>query len=741
MIANIVRTSLLCSLVFIGGSITAEAPKPAVASTPKPAEAPKKSGPVVVELTQTGKELEAKYTGMLNALKADLVKQVPVTDQAKVDAWRAAILAEEAPAKEAGAKANVVSKLQGAEGNLRELEEKLRLAPNTIEDAKAELERARARGEEDPEKQKILASSEQWLKSRQKDMDKISGQINAAKASVEKAKIELPAAIEAAKVAKEAHEKATAATWKAMDALGMNGILNSDKLDGKFAQFMVIKDATPKGLAEFAQQSPEHEKLVQALLDNKELMLQMLLADGPSNGKYGEAMKLYSDIQKACPKAKEGFFQRLALATSISHASPIQKRISSTAEKSGDPSYIDPMQRYLNYEKWYLAGELQPSFKDLSVWNLAYAVNSADPDEALAWVREMIRTMRPDCIPAGNDTSVYVEFVDKEVAYGSGEVTNDRPNLAFMQNVLANGGICGRRGFFMTFALQAFGVPAIERIEPGHSTLGHWHPDGWQTRMGGNWGRGPKGYGRMGGRARAYGSDVQFLASSQARENAAEFMKVKRSQWIAAVAGEPYKPGLVTPDAKPSKPGETVKPPFWSDLALQEQRRIIANQKPWTRVLSKSTKAPGPVGKVTVGGDGVITIPAAACSNPTENQVFLWHGGLSDQISFVKDTTSGAVRVNLSRYAKECNQVEYAFDAPKGGKYKLAANAAVPKWNNRLIVTANGGTPVEMPLTYTIGLLGKSEPIMIELKAGKNVLKFHGPARVTVDKFTLTPAK
>jgi hypothetical protein len=34
----------------------------------------------------------------------------------------------------------------------------------------------------------------------------------------------------------------------------------------------------------------------------------------------------------------------------------------------------------------------------------------------------------------------------------------------------------------------------------------------------------------------------------------------------------------------------------------------------------------------------------------------------------------------------------------------------------------------------------KGAPVVIELKAGKNVLKFHGPARVTVDTFTLTPA-
>ena len=44
-----------------------------------------------------------------------------------------------------------------------------------------------------------------------------------------------------------------------------------------------------------------------------------------------------------------------------------------------------------------------------------------------------------------------------------------------------------------------------------------------------------------------------------------------------------------------------------------------------------------------------------------------------------------------------------------------------------------------MTLPYTIGLWGKTEPVSIELKAGSNVVKFHGPARATFDQFTLTP--
>lgn len=51
-----------------------------------------------------------------------------------------------------------------------------------------------------------------------------------------------------------------------------------------------------------------------------------------------------------------------------------------------------------------------------------------------------------------------------------------------------------------------------------------------------------------------------------------------------------------------------------------------------------------------------------------------------------------------------------------------------------------GRASVELALPDTIGRWDKTEPVMIELKAGRNVLKFHGTARVTLGPFTLTPA-
>jgi hypothetical protein len=386
---------------------------------------------------------------------------------------------------------------------------------------------------------------------------------------------------------------------------------------------------------------------------------------------------------------------------------------------------------------------------------MTMAVNTNDPDEIIAWGREMLRSLRPDCIPTNGDTSLYVDVVDKEIRYGSGDVPNDRPELAFMQNILANGGICGRRAFFGRFALQAFGIPTTARKEPGHATLAHWHPDGWATRLGSSskpgevWRTGGRGfYASMNdSRTRSYGADVNFHASSQAREDASAFMRVKRAQWIGALVGENPKPGLITWSGKsrgpaPLKQGEVVKPIFWNELALHEQRRIIAGlnsgKSPSSGTAPIAAKEPAATGKVTIDDKGVITIPSAACSSPTESTRALYRGGYTDQIVFVKNK-AGETNLHLSRYSNRSDTFEYTFDTQKGGKYHLVASVVTPKWDQSLFASANGGAEVEIALPYTIGILGKTEPVAIELKAGKNVLKFRGPARVTVSQFTLTP--
>ena len=152
------------------------------------------------------------------------------------------------------------------------------------------------------------------------------------------------------------------------------------------------------------------------------------------------------------------------------------------------PDTIDPVKRYLHYEKAYLDGELDPAFERLSTWELRMVVNGDEPDETLAWGREMLRNYRPDHIYNSNEGWRYVSIVGSDVKYGSGNVKYDRPELQRYQNILMNGGVCGRRAFIGRFILRAFGIPTIARPSRGHGALAHWTPKGWVVNLGGGWG-------------------------------------------------------------------------------------------------------------------------------------------------------------------------------------------------------------------------------------------------------------
>jgi hypothetical protein len=252
----------------------------------------------------------------------------------------------------------------------------------------------------------------------------------------------------------------------------------------------------------------------------------------------------------------------------------------------------------------------------------------------------------------------------------------------------------------------------------------------------------------MGGGGGNYGADVNFVASSQAREDETAFLKVKRAQWIGTLMGEEWKPGLITWSGKttgpaPLKSGQVPKPRAWNDIGLHEQRRIIAQldaAKPKSSAPPTVAKKeqPAATGKASVDAKGVITIPSAAASSPTESKRVLYKGRQADLVVFLKNK-AGDTLLHMSRYAKQGDTFEYTFEAPKAGTYQLVADLATPKPTQKLFATPNGGTPVEMALPYTIGLWGKTSPVEVELKAGGNVLKFHGPARATFKQFTLTP--
>jgi len=356
-------------------------------------------------------------------------------------------------------------------------------------------------------------------------------------------------------------------------------------------------------------------------------------------------------------------------------------------------------------------------------------VNGDEPDETLAWGREMLRNFRPDHIFNTNEGWRYVSIVSTDVKYGSENVKYDRPELQRYQNILMNGGVCGRRAFIGRFILRAFGIPTTARPSSGHGALAHWTPDGWVVCLGGGWGcgwaSGP--YNRGGGRK----ADLDFLAITQARANREAFLKVKRAQWAGDVLGE-----------KRTYGESEGTPAFWNGVALRTQRAIIEESKAVTldavgedlgeanepTVAEKVMASPvTPEDRnITYGPRGVISIPAAAYSKPSGNTL---------EVIAMK-SFGGGLQIFLPRFFPE------GLTVLRGGTWKGDADACTSgkrllsggygryeNWGLRAAVTPSGNeTPRELTLDLGDGVTME----MVYIKPGAFVM---GGERTTDGRF------
>lgn len=346
--------------------------------------------------------------------------------------------------------------------------------------------------------------------------------------------------------------------------------------------------------------------------------------------------------------------------------------------------------------------------------------------------REMLRNYRPDLVSTADHRGRYVEAVRTEIKYGSEDNQYDRPELRFFQNILMNGGVCGRRAFFGRFLLRAFGIPTTARPQRGHAALVHWTPEGWVICLGGGWG--------AGWTKTRYDRDRDFLANTQARGSGERFLQVERAQWIGAVMGEKPVYGFYSGD-----------PAFWHAVALYRQRALIEEAEAVApaavgtdlgevyvasveEVVEEATIGEGDR-RIVVDRDGVVTIPAAACSRPRSS---------TRKIRLMKSNLGG-MQLHYCRLGAD-EELEYTFDVPRGGDYELTARVVTPSWKQHLFVAANGAEErIDIPLPFTVGRWEETEPVGVFLVEGENVLTFsrqhEGLKGLTVRDFTPRPVR
>ena len=521
---------------------------------------------------------------------------------------------------------------------------------------------------------------------------------------------------------------------RAMPVLAdVDAFLSSDALDQKLIKCAIYACATPVGLAHFAQMGAVEEGLVAGLLRDNDLMRKMIVAGGAQMGRFGDAMRIYRGILEASEHAREaGPLNRFAIGLSCALALPVQERAhTAMGSRESWPRHIDPVARYLHYEKAFLDGELDPAFKMLTAWDCRFIPVSPCTDEELAWGREMLRMYRPDHVVNPDYKWRHSALVKTDIKYGGKNPSI--PELGFYQDILNMGGVCGRRAFFGRFIVRAHGMPAFGMTQRGHAALGKWTPDGWTTNFGAHWRWNwwiKRGYNYSG---------LHFLQESQARRYPTDYMKVLRAQWVSAALGE------VRANRRMLASGGWGG--LWDALSLYKEKAIIAEGKPVEVARVGEDLAEANVSttaetilqveirpedrKVTVNAKGVITIPAAACSKPT---------GSTAKIAFMK-SFSGGMQLHYNRIG-DPEPFEYTFDAPAAGTYRLTADVAAVNADQQLTLTPNGGGAVEIPLPYTIGLWQQTEPVEVTLVKGKNTLTFtrddpnYG---VSIKEFVLVP--
>jgi len=673
------------------------------------------SAPPAVAVSPQEQKLQSQYAAQLATLQADIAKALP----ALPDERRKALLQARAAVTKAQAEAKAAQDAFGKVATAKALVDHangkwLGGAAKGIAAAEAALKKAKT----DDERAAANKDLAKWQANREDGLKALAERqaaLTAAKADEPRLAAARQAAQEALAKAQADEVAAAAVALKEADAF-----LNNEQLDPKLVRCALLAHATPKGLAKHAAQGAEQAAVVDRLLRDDALMKAMLIAGGAEGGNYGQAAQIYAAIQKVCPKAGEGWLHRLALAVSLEHAVPVEQ--SNPLADTAAPATVDPVARFRHYEKAQEAGELDPAFRTLSAWEMRQVVNGDEPDAMLIWGRSMLRNYRPDHVLNPDYGWRYSRAVSTDVRYGSQNVKDDLPTLQKYQNIIKNGGICGRRAFFGRFILRSFGIPTVARPQVGHGALAHWTPTGWVINLGAGWGYpDAKGVLEL--------SDADFLLETQVRQSQTAHLKALRAQWAGDALGEPkyvsLKPGtgglwnlLSVYAKKAALAGKTAAPlaALGSELGEANESAEVR-----ARALVKTTVTAADK-KIAFAADGAITIPAAACGGA---QILGSFGGGHQLFS-----GGGAITCEV--------------EVPRAGNYALTARVVTVQDNPKVQVVVGKTAPVELTIPYTIGQWQQTPPVTVALAAGKNSLRFvrpDGSRGLTVREFVLTPVK
>jgi hypothetical protein len=124
---------------------------------------------------------------------------------------------------------------------------------------------------------------------------------------------------------------------------------------------------------------------------------------------------------------------------------------------------------------------------------------------------------------------------------------------------------------------------------------------------------------------------------------------------------------------------------------------------------------------------GTITLPAVA------------HDKTSGKSAAMESPSGGMLLHCLGGF-----KTQYAFEAPHAGNYVLSVRVATVQSGQKFLISTHADkVPAGIAVPYTVGMWQQTEPVVVTLDKGKNILYFElspDSRGVTIKDFTLKQA-
>ncbi|MBM4052030.1 MAG: hypothetical protein FJ270_04720 [Planctomycetes bacterium] len=187
-----------------------------------------------------------------------------------------------------------------------------------------------------------------------------------------------------------------------------------------------------------------------------------LASGGEIAGSWTRTMEVLHEVVTTVDGTRDGLGLRVATAIALTWSEPVMAM--------ADAAPIDPVARCRSFLAWDREGQLDPSFRALSTWELRYVVGSWASDADLAWARANIKA---DCRERGKIGDAVHGMVKYTLENKDGVSVQEgrkfyggRPMT--LPIIVEVGGVCGAISRFGTSMCQAFGIPAMPVGQPGH---------------------------------------------------------------------------------------------------------------------------------------------------------------------------------------------------------------------------------------------------------------------------------